>query len=111
MKDIKWIGWNHGTDAKGKQHDKIWGAIKVDGEIVTFWGKRTAKLTFKRERDYSSGDDWYDSSRKKERGGYVETTFERIALLDPEFEDRFDSDLMLTMLGNSYHQNPNAVAE
>lgn len=109
MKDIKWIGWCHGTDRNGKTHDKIWGCIRVDGQLVTFWGKRTAKLTFKREKDYSTGDDWYDMSIKKQRKGYDQTTFERLCLLDPEFEDRFDSDLMLTMLGNTYHKNPNLV--
>lgn len=105
MKDFRFIGWCN----EGK-HDKIWGYLKVDGEFVTFWGKRTAKLTFKRDRDYSN-DDCFTLAQKKRAKGYDTTSYEALCEMDPTFEDRFDSDLMLTMLGNTFHQNPNKVEE
>jgi hypothetical protein len=36
-----------GSTGGAAQNDKVWGIAKVNGSLVTFWGRRNGKLKFK----------------------------------------------------------------
>jgi hypothetical protein len=102
MKDIRFLGWCYEKNAQGKvTHDKIWGIIRVDGSFITFWGRRDKKLQFKRASSYD--DDVFDLMYKKQRKGYHASSWEEMVKLDPEFETRFEEEIILVQLGNFFH--------
>lgn len=101
-KKIMYFGWCNKTDSKGV-HDKVWGVISAQREWITFWGGRNKKLTFKKADDYSSGDSLEKLIRSKQRKGYDPTTMEEMNRLDPQFETRFEEELILAMMADKFH--------
>ncbi len=45
--EIKQFGAFYGTGAKTNHSDKVWGNSIIDGTMVSFWGKRNGRLSFK----------------------------------------------------------------
>lgn len=105
-KKMQFFGWCSGTDSKGKTHDKIWGVISAQGEWITFWGARGKKLSFKRSNEYASGDSLETMIRSKQRKDYRDTTMQEMNALDPEFETRFEENLILCLMADQFHQTP-----
>jgi hypothetical protein len=87
-----------------KSADKIWGVVSAQGEWITFWGSRTKKLQFKKGDDYAGGTTLDKMIRSKENKNYLSTTIEALNALDPEFETRFEEDLIHCMLANNFHK-------
>lgn len=84
--------------------DKIWGVTDYRGQPVTFWGKRTAKeLTFKLVED----DPKKLADKKKRARGYKEISFEKLEELDPGFKERFEGMIVLCIVTDNFHRNPN----
>lgn len=70
-------------------HDKIWGAIHGNQCVLSFWGKRGAKLAFK---EYATAWEAEDQAYKKMRKGYQRA--------EPGvLPDDFDAQLMMATLG------------
>jgi len=44
---IEQMGCFYGEGAKTIHSDKIWGNCKIEGTLVSFWGKRNGRLSFK----------------------------------------------------------------
>lgn len=70
-------------------HDKIWGAIQGNQCVLSFWGRRGAKLTFK---EYATMSEAQEQAWKKKRKGY-EIAGEVV------LPDDFDAQLMMATLG------------
>jgi hypothetical protein len=83
--------------------DKIWGAVKAQGEWFTFWGARKNKLMFKRSDEYSNHASLDTLVRSKRKKGYLDTTIEELNRLDPEFETRFEEELILCLMADKFH--------
>jgi predicted DNA-binding WGR domain protein len=104
QKKMMFFGWC--TDGSS---DKIWGVISAQGEWLTFWGGRKKKLSFKKSDEYSSCGTKNETAlekliRSKRSKGYVSTTMAEMNSLDPEFETRFEEELVLCMLANNFHR-------
>ena len=100
MKKFLFLGWCYEAIDGKVLHDKIWGALNLNGEEVTFWGKRGAKPTFKKPDE----DVW--ALIKKKRRKYIPTTIEALEEAGPGFEDRFDEYLVAAQLGDAFHRKP-----
>jgi len=70
-------------------HDKIWGAIEGNQCVLSFWGKRGAKLAFK---EYAYTWQAEEQAHKKLRKGYERA---RADILPEDF----DAQLMMATLG------------
>ncbi len=92
----EFLGW-YNDPSEG--HDKIWGMVRQQGQAITFWGRRTAKLTFKQVDDATAES----QIRQKRSKGYRDTTPEILMGLDPTFQDRFDEGVILAVCGNFFH--------
>lgn len=85
--NYKFIGW-----CKEYNHDKVWGIIcltepipyRSDGQYLTFWGRRGAKLQTKMV--YGSNYDMTRLSDSKMRKGYKELRRNELDEVYPEFE-------------------------
>lgn len=69
--------------------DKIWGAIQGNQCVLSFWGRRGARLAFK---EYATEYDALAQAWKKKKKGYERA--ERNVL-----PDDFDAQLMMATLG------------
>lgn len=84
--DYYWIGWNNEGNS-----DKVWGIIKIndvdafDGNYVSFWGRRGAKLQTKiyEHVAYWEMETLYE---KKENKGYEQIDPAKLNHVYPEFE-------------------------
>lgn len=85
--NYKFIGW-----CKESTHDKVWGIIclteptqyRADGQYLTFWGRRGAKLQTKMV--YGDNYDMTRLSDAKMRKGYKELERNELDDVYPEFE-------------------------
>lgn len=90
----KFIGW-----CKEGIHDKVWGVINLDsdyyGHVLTFWGRRGAKLqTKKAYNDYTLTK----LIRSKEHKGYKEIQKFELDEVYPEFESDLEKTAMWATL-------------
>ncbi len=100
---LMFIGWNHsviiGDSTPPRLHDKVWGVFEHGGEVISFWGRRTGRLTFKKINHTIANS----QIEKKSRDGYQGTSIEALNH-NTDFKDRFDSDYVLALCGNFFHR-------
>jgi hypothetical protein len=82
-------------------HDKLWGIVQTDDGPITFWGRRGAQLTFKRDHR-----DLYELSHQKRRKGYRSVTVEEVANATEDFEASFRKMFIKAKLRDQYHGEP-----
>ena len=100
---IEFFGWcnEHG-------HDKIWGFVTIgDDQLYSFWGKRGAKLAFKKfNTRWIDAYDLHDQAEKKCRvrktGSYHEVPVTSIERLVPNFFEQFENQLTLAKLFDNF---------
>lgn len=98
--DIQTLLWMHsGT------HDKVWGIVRTEEGPITFWGRRGAQLTFKKD-----DRDLYDLTYKKERKGYDRYSVERFEQITPGFTASLRQMYIKARLRDRFHGEPEREA-
>lgn len=94
------ILWSHGSG-----HDKLWGYLLHHNEYISFWGPRGKSMTFKRHPGWMLSD-MQSMARKKRNGSskYKSFTYDDICEATPGFNEEFDHQFILAVLGNKYHK-------
>lgn len=105
---LHFVGWK-----KEGTSDKVWGYFSLPSNekvFYTFWGRRGAKLTFKRyEGNYKRvGGSWYSSEAEnlafsKKRDGYVECPITHIEAHTPGFTNEFELQFVMNRMMNKFH--------
>lgn len=93
---VHFIGWNN----QGK-HDKVWGVIEAQDQMVVFWGRREGKLAFKRDNPDPM------ALAKKKSQTYIEHTEEEMEAASPGFMKNLRKSLATTLLGDTFHNEGN----
>jgi hypothetical protein len=89
--DFSFIGW-----CKEANHDKVWTSFFAEGAWYSAWGRRGAKLQFKK---YHSRIEMQSVERKK-RLKYKEVDAFLLFTLFPDFEDKVGEELLMkTLMG------------
>ena len=90
---------------KTDKNDKIWGWIALGSEDdvgYNFWGRRGAKLTFKRYPRYSR-DTLYALYESKIRKGYRDTTLAKLEAAEEGFTADFEKQFTLARMFDQFH--------
>lgn len=90
---------------KTDRNDKIWGWIALGSEDdvgYNFWGRRGAKLTFKRYPRWSR-DTLYTLYYKKIDKGYDQTGFDVLERAGPGFINDFEKQFTLARMFDNFH--------
>lgn len=102
---IEFFGW-----CSEGEHDKVWGWVSIGGDAVlyNFWGKRGAKLTFKRYQGKWGSQRLLRLSEQKTRpdrtnGTYAVVPISEIETALPGFHEEFMHQLALAKLFDDFH--------
>ena len=88
---FRFIGW-----MKENIHDKVWVSFAVGRQYYCAWGKRGAKLQFKRH-----GVHLYDLMKvedQKKKKGYKEVDAFLLFSIFPDFHEKVEKELMMKIL-------------
>ncbi len=88
--EFKFIGW-----MKEGAHDKVWVSFAVGRQYYCAWGRRGAKLQFKKHEWRS---DLYKVESQKEKKGYKEVDQFLLFTLFPDFHEKVEKELMMKIL-------------
>lgn len=100
---VIWLCW-----FKTDKNDKIWGCIALGSEDrvgYNFWGRRGAKLTFKRYPRYPrfSREPLYSLYQSKIRKGYEDTTLANLEAVGAGFTSDFEKQFTLARMFDKFH--------
>jgi hypothetical protein len=88
--NFTFIGWCH-TDG----HDKVWVAFEIENSYYCAWGRRDAKLSFKKHQSE------YELNKlihqKKSKGYEVVDSFLLFSIF-PDFKQRVEEELLMKTL-------------
>jgi hypothetical protein len=95
--EFQFIGWNNQDG-----HDTIWTSFIAEGNYYVAWGRRGAKLQFKKHGHHLmwaiNGVVRKIEQQKKEKG-YKEVDKFLLFTLFPDFEEKVEQELMVGILG------------
>lgn len=91
--EFRFIGW-----CKDGLHDKVWTSFTVNGSYYCAWGRRGAKLQFKK---HSYSWDLTKLEDQKRNKGYKEVDSFMLFSLFPTFKEKLSEQLMFKTLANA----------
>ncbi len=98
---LHFVGW-----VKEGTSDKVWGYFSLPSNTkvyYTFWGRRGARLTFKKYDDAWAHITVSDLAQKKAKEGYVECQISKIEQETPGFTDDFERNFVMRRIMNAFH--------
>lgn len=97
--EFRFIGWNNQDG-----HDKIWTSFIVENNIYVAWGRRGAKLQFKKHGNHlmwGIHNKIRDIENQKLSKGYKEVDKFLLFTLFPDFESTVEEQLVLKILSGN----------